>query len=110
MGSPIVTQSAQPGCDHQAMASSPTRLASRVKIGGESVVITPAQYTVAGCPLVTGNSPTPCATLSFSSGATRVKADSSPVLLKSGSAMAIGPLPVQGQGRFKQTQTTVSAE
>lgn len=109
MGTPIVVQSAPTMCDHAGQGQNPTRLSSRVKISGEAVVLTPAQYTVAGCPLTSGPSNTPCATMTFSTGSTRVTVEGSPPLLQNGTALAVGPLPVQGQGRVLTTQPRVTA-
>lgn len=107
MSSEIVQQGAQIVCDHQAPAQ-PQVVSTRVKLGGAGAVTAPAQYTVSGCPFTT-ESPKPCAMINFTVGALRVKVEGKPVLLKSAVGLAMGPLPVQGQGTVRMTQTRVKA-
>ena len=109
MGQPLVIQSDQASCDHQAVGINATRPSARVTVGGQAIILTPVLYSVVGCPFTT-ESPKPCAQIQFATGATRVMAEGVPVLLGNATGMAIGPLPVQGQGRIRATQVRVQAE
>lgn len=73
-------------CLHAGQAQ-PTAPNPRVKVGGQMIVTQQTAYTIAGCPFVTGNVPTPCVTAQFTSAATRVKAGGSPVLLQDSQAV-----------------------
>jgi hypothetical protein len=68
-------------CSHAGSAQ-PTAVEPRVLVSGQPVVTQPAPYTVAGCtmpPPTAGNGP--CVTASWTTAATRVKANGIPVLL-----------------------------
>jgi hypothetical protein len=105
----MVQKSAMGVCDHQGTAQ-PTVVSTRVKLGGEPAVLTPATYTVAGCPFSNASGPIPCVTVQFSQGAVRVKSMGQAVLLSSATGMATGPLPVQGSGAIRMAQTRVQAQ
>lgn len=108
MGQDIVHADARVVCDHQAAAST-QQGSQRVKISGKSVVTLSALYTVSGCPFSTNAGPMPCATIKFSTGAQRVKVEGLPLLLKSSTGQAFGPLPVQGTGTVQLSSSRVTA-
>lgn len=111
MGSPLVVKSSPTLCDHGAQGQNPSRTSTRVKVGGEPVVLAPSQYTVSGCPLTTPpppSSPIPCTQLNFTTGSTRIMIENAPPLLLSSKGMAIGSLPVQGSGTITASQPRVT--
>ena len=73
-------------CMHAGQAQ-PTAPNPRVTVGGQPVVTQPAPYTVAGCPFVTGGSPSPCVTAQWITAATRVLAGGAPILLQDSRAV-----------------------
>lgn len=105
----VVQKSAMGACDHQGTAQ-PTVTSPRVKLGGDPVVLTPATYTVTGCPFSNVSGPIPCVTVLFPQGAVRVTSMGQPVLLSTATGMASGPLPVQGSGALRAVQTRVQAQ
>lgn len=109
MGAAIVQKSAMCSCDHQGTAQ-PTVTSTRVKVGGEPIVLAPATYTVAGCPFSNASGPIPCATILFPQGAVRVTSMGQPVMLANATGIASGPLPVQGTGALRAVQTRVQAQ
>jgi hypothetical protein len=72
-------------CTHGGQAR-PTVTNQRVKVGGQKIVTQPPPYQIAGCPLPP-QSGGPCATTSWVSAATRVKASGQLVLLKDSTAV-----------------------
>ncbi|WP_136440752.1 hypothetical protein [Pacificoceanicola onchidii] len=105
----IVQKTAVIACDHQGQASI-QQVSSRVKVDGQFAVIVPNTMSVSGCPLQSGSSPVPCATLQFSQGTVRVKSDQKPLLLDTAKAIANGPLGVQGSASIQGVQSRVSAQ
>jgi hypothetical protein len=72
-------------CTHGGQAR-PTVTDQRVKVGGQKIVTQPPPYQIAGCPLPPQGGG-PCATASWVSAATRIKASGQPVLLKDSTAV-----------------------
>jgi|SRR5215203_349873 len=94
-------------CFHPPGQARPTSFSMRVRVSGRAVVTQPTLYTVTGCAL---SSPPPkpfCATASWISAATRVRADGVPVLLRSSQATCVstgtGVNVVQTQMRVRGT-------
>lgn len=75
-------------CLHGATAT-PMTVNPRVKVSGQSIVTQSDMYSIAGCPLNVGGSPSPCVTASWITAATRVKAGGLPVLLQDSQAICI---------------------
>ena len=77
----ILHQGATVLCMHggQAQATVPN---PRVKVASQVTVQQPNPWTVAGCPFMTGTNPMPCVTAQWTTGATRVKSGSMPLLLQ----------------------------
>ena len=75
----ILTESSLVSCLHQGKAA-PAAGFPRVKLGGSAVVLQSVPYTISGCPFPP-NSGGPCATGTWSSGSTRVKANNQPLAL-----------------------------
>ena len=72
-------------CTHGGQAM-PITTDQRVKVSGQKIVTQPLPYQIAGCPLPS-NSGGPCATASWVTAATRVKASGQRVLLKDSQAV-----------------------
>jgi hypothetical protein len=68
-------------CAHMPGQAQPAAPTARVKVMGQAIVVQTTQYTVSGCAL-TGTQAPPCTTAQWTSGATRVKAQGTPVLLQ----------------------------
>jgi hypothetical protein len=68
-------------CAHLPGKAMPATPFPRVKILKQAIVVQTAQYTVTGCAL-TGTLNPPCATAQWTTGALRVKASGTPVLLQ----------------------------
>ncbi len=74
-------------CAHGGQAQ-PTVTSPRVKVSGQPIVTQSAPYTIAGCPFtVPPGSPMPCVTGQWITAATRVRANSIPVLLQDSQAI-----------------------
>ena len=88
----------------------------RVLIGGKPVVVLTTQYAVAACqfPTMTSGAP-PCVTAQFTSGATRVMALGSPLLVMSDNYFTMryrpktGGSSASGASKAKPKALTVSA-
>lgn len=79
----ILHQGAQVQCSHTGTAT-PITVVANVKVGGQSIVVVTAQYSVAGCtmpPPNAGNGPCITATFIPPTAATRVTSNGQAVLL-----------------------------
>ncbi len=72
---------AQVLCAHPPGQATPVVTNPRVKVNGQPIVTQTSQYAVAGCAL-TGTPTAPCATASWITAATRIRAGGVPVLLQ----------------------------
>jgi hypothetical protein len=81
----LLDLSATVQCMHGGTAT-PIQTSLHVKISGQAIVTQTSSYTVAGCSLMPPPPKPFCATAQFTSGATKVKSDGSPVLLKDSQA------------------------
>jgi hypothetical protein len=90
-------------CQHGGTAT-PVVTSLRVKVDSQAIVTQTATYTVAGCSL-TPPPPKPfCATAQWTSGATKVTSDGTPVLLADSQATCV----TSGTGlQIATTQTRV---
>lgn len=89
MSSYLLHLGAKVNCQHGGSAT-PVQTSLRVKVDRKAIVTQPTVYTVAFCSLfpVPPTPPRPyCATAQWTSGATRVKADHVPVVLKDSQAV-----------------------
>lgn len=77
----LLHQGATVMCAHAPGLAQPTAPVPRVKVLGQAIVVQTTQYTVSGCAL-TGTPNPPCATAQWTTGATRVRALGTPVLLQ----------------------------
>ncbi|GAA0984499.1 hypothetical protein GCM10009555_058340 [Acrocarpospora macrocephala] len=93
-------------CAHGGQAQ-PGAPSPRVKVNGAPALTTVAPHTVAGCPMVTGGSPTPCATAQWTTGATRVTSEQQPLLLLDSQASCV---PNGTPVTVVATQTRVTAQ
>ena len=75
-------------CAHGGQAQ-PTVPNTRLVVNGAPTVTMAAPHTVAGCPMVTGATPTPCVTAQWMVGATRVFSNGQPVLLVDSQAVCV---------------------
>lgn len=73
-------------CAHggQALPTSPN---PRVLVSGQPVATQPSPYSIAGCPFVTGTTPTPCLTGQWFTASTRLLVGGVPVVLVDSQAM-----------------------
>jgi len=68
-------------CAHAGQAM-PTVTSPRVTVLGQPIVMQPSPYTIAGCPFTTpAGSPMPCVTAQWTTAATRITSNGTPVLL-----------------------------
>jgi uncharacterized Zn-binding protein involved in type VI secretion len=82
----ILHQGATVLCMHGGQAQ-PTVTNPRVMVSGQPIVTQTSVYTIAGCPLPPPpNANGPCVTAQWLSGATRVRASGTPVLLQNSQA------------------------
>ncbi|HEX2269522.1 MAG TPA: hypothetical protein VHH35_08310 [Pyrinomonadaceae bacterium] len=72
---------AQVTCAHPPGQATPVITNPRVKVSGQPIVTQSSQYAVAGCAL-SGTGTPPCATASWLTAATRIRAGGVPVLLQ----------------------------
>ena len=104
MSSPIVHYGATVNCFHQGLAQ-PLVLSPRVLVSGQQIVTLVTPYDVIGCALASGSTP-PCVAAQWVTGATRVLASGSPVIIQTSQAICVPT----GQGlRITTTQTRVLA-
>ena len=93
-------------CAHTPGQAQPAAPMPRVKVMGQAIVVQTTQYTVSGCAL-TGTQAPPCTTAQWTTGATRVKAQGTPVLLEDSQSTCVAsgtPLTVMVvQARVKGT-------
>ena len=85
MGGYILHQGATVVCLHNGQAQ-PVTTDQRVKVDGKPVVTQSSSYTISACPYQVNAAKSPCVTAQWTSGATRVKAGGTPVLLKESQA------------------------
>lgn len=77
----LLHQGAMVLCAHPPGQATPTVVNPRVKVSGQPIVMQTSVYTIAGCALASIPSP-PCATATWITAATRVRANNIPVLLQ----------------------------
>ena len=89
MPGPVLTISSTVQCAHVGKGT-PLTPVPRVLIGCKPVVVLTTQYAVAACqfPTMTSGAP-PCVTAQFTSGATRVMALGSPLLVASSTGTSL---------------------
>jgi hypothetical protein len=105
MSAYILHQGATVLCMHGGSAQ-PAAPIGRVKVNSQPIVTQEDIYNVAGCPFNVSGSPVPCVTAEWYLVATRVTADSVPVLLQNSQAACIP----NGTGvNIIVTQTRVTA-
>lgn len=77
-------------CTHGGQVSG-TAGSTRVKVGGQAVVVLTDNFTVAGCPFQVpvpgGTKPQPCVKVQWVVGATRVRVNNQAVLLQTSSGI-----------------------
>jgi hypothetical protein len=100
----VVHFGATVNCMHGGLAQ-PLTLSPRVLVSGQMVVTMATPYDVISCGLATTSTP-PCATAQWITGATRVLASGSPVIIQTSQALCAPT----GQGlKVVTTQTRVTA-
>lgn len=75
-------------CAHAGQAQ-PTVTNPRVMVSGQPIVMQPAPYVIAGCPLNISGAPSPCVTANWVTAATRITSNGMPVLLLDSQAICI---------------------
>ena len=83
----LLHQGATVLCLHAGTAQ-PVVVNPRVKVSGQQIVTQTSTYTIAGCSLASVPSPF-CASATWTSGATRVKAGGVPVVLQDSQATSV---------------------
>ena len=100
----VVHYGATVNCMHGGLAQ-PLVLSPRVLVSGQMVVTMETPYDVISCGLASTSTP-PCLTAQWISGATRVFANGSPVIIQTSQALCAPT----GQGlKIVTTQTRVTA-
>src|SRR5215218_415761 len=93
-------------CIHPPGQARPTTTSMRVKVSGQRVATQPPPYTITGC-ILPPSAGGPCITATWTTAATRVRADGMPVLLQSSQATCVptgtGLNAIQTQARVSGT-------
>jgi hypothetical protein len=106
----LLHQGATVLCTHGGQAN-PTTASLRVKLGGQPATTLSHAYTIAGCPFATPEpAPKPCASVQWTTPATRVRVEGQPALLSTSQGITIGPLGTQGTPMAVQQQTRVRGQ
>jgi hypothetical protein len=85
MPGPVVHYGATVNCMHGGLAQ-PLTLSPRVLVSGQMVVTMATPYDVISCGLASTSTP-PCLTAQWTTGATRVFANGSPVIIQTSQAV-----------------------
>lgn len=89
MTAPVVTFDAVVLCAHGGTAV-PAAASARVRVQGVPIVGLATTYVIAGCTNhLPDDTPQPCVTATWTSGATRVRADGLPIVLSDGQAVCV---------------------
>ncbi len=109
MADPLLHVSMTAYCPHPSGSVSVVTTNTRVKVAGQYAATVSDTFTIAGCEFnPTGSSPSPCLTIQWIAGATRVKVTGSSAVLTTSNGLceAAGALP-QGAPQIVQTQERV---
>lgn len=90
MPTPILTAAATVACPHAAPAMI-AATGARVLVAGQPAALLSDFTTVAGCPLASLPTPSPCLTVKWLTGSTRVLAGGQPMLLLTSTGLALNP-------------------
>ena len=104
----VLTKASTIQCTHGGSASV-TPSNTSVKADGSPILVESDVHTVAGCPFMKGNTPSPCTEIEWSAGASKVKIDGTAVLVKSSVGQCKASGAVQGIATVASTQTKVKA-
>jgi hypothetical protein len=97
-------------CPHGGQAQVVAR-STRVSLGGKPPLLVDDAATVAACPFNVSGAPSPCLRVQWTMPATRVKVESSPVLLSSSIGLCVNAASVpQGTALVTGFQTKVQAQ
>jgi hypothetical protein len=100
----LVHESATVVCAHQGQAS-PSTTDTKVKVGGQGVVVQSASYTVSGCVQPSPpNGNGPCITAQLLTAATKIQVGGSPVVLSDSNSLCT---PTGTPLQFQTTQQKV---
>jgi hypothetical protein len=92
-------------CSHGGQAT-PAGGSARVLLSRQPAVSLAHSYTIAGCPFATPEpAPKPCATVQWTTVATRVRIEGQPAILSTSTGLTVGPMGVQGQPQAVAQQT-----
>jgi hypothetical protein len=105
----VLTTATVASCPHGGQATFAASQ-SAVTIDGSSALMATDTTTIAGCPFMIGNTPSPCTTVQWQRPATRVNAGGSAVLLdtSTGLCMSAASAP-QGNLQISTVQSKVTA-
>jgi len=105
MGSPILTTNSTLMCPHGGTVNLQTSNVD-VKIQDAPALLVTDIPTVAGCPFMIGNTPSPCVTVRWSVGATQNKVHGTAVLLQNSVGLCYSAAQVpQGPPTISQVQS-----
>jgi hypothetical protein len=109
MPAPILTMAATVACPHAAPAAI-AATGARVLVAGQPAALLTDLTTVAGCPLASPPTPSPCVTVIWITGSTRVLVGGQSVLLQTSTGLAQNPsLAPQGAPLIIAAQPRVMA-
>ena len=106
----VLTTASTIQCTHGGSASA---VASNTKLtaDGSPILVETDIHTVAGCPFMIGNTPSPCLQIAWSTGASKVSINGTPVLVQSSVGQCkAGTGAVQGVAIIASTQSKVQAQ
>lgn len=84
---------------------------TKVMAAGAPVLVESDVHTIAGCPFMIGNTPSPCVQVAWSAGAAKVSVNGTAVLVQSSVGQCkAGTGAVQGVAVIASTQTQVQAQ
>ncbi len=105
----VLTATTVAVCPHGGQASFVASQNRFLADGAPALVVTDTT-TIAGCPFMIGNTPSPCLTVQWQLPATRVAADGTPVLLDSSIGLCMSPASApQGTLQITSVQSKVTA-
>jgi Domain of unknown function (DUF4280) len=105
----VLTSASTIQCTHGGSASvSPSN--TKVTADGSPILVESDTHTVAGCPFMKGNTPSPCTEIAWSAGASKVTINGTAVLVKSSVGQCKASGAVQGTAIIANTQSKVQAQ
>ena len=104
----VLTEASTVQCMHGGTATV-TSSNTKVKADNSPILVEDDKHTVAGCPFMKGNTPSPCTEIEWSAPAQKVKINDKAVLIKTSIGQCKASGAVQGVATIANTQTKVKA-